>query len=248
MLGDCLGTKLGQDFLTRWPSLGQARRARPDHLLKFFKEHNCRNKQRNEQRIESIREATPLTSDEAVIGPSSIMVKAIARQLRELDKAIAEFEERITDTMAKHDRAAMFQSLPGAGKALAPRLLSALGSDLERYGDASEIQSYSGIAPVTKQSGKTRIVQKRRACPHFTKQTFHEFADHARLFSDWSGAYYRMQRARGKRHNAAVRSLAFKWIRIIYRMWQTGQSYDESRYMQQLRRRNSPILEFLKTT
>ncbi len=65
-------------------------------------------------------------------------------------------------------------------------------------------------APVTKQSGKTRIVQKRRACPHFMKQSFHEFADHARLFSDWSGAYYPMLQARGKRHNAAVRSLAFK--------------------------------------
>jgi hypothetical protein len=216
--------------------------------LKFFKEHNCRNKERNEQRIESIREAVPLTGDEAVIDPSSIMVKTIARQLRELDKAIAEFENRITAAMAKHDRAVMFQSLPGAGQALAPRLLSAMGSDLERYEGASEIQSYSGIAPVTKQSGKTRIVQKRKACPHFMRQTFHEFADHARLFSDWSGAYYRMQRARGKRHNAAVRALAFKWIRIIYRLWQTGESYDEGLYVQQLRRRNSPIVEFLKST
>jgi transposase len=141
----------------------------------------------------------------------------------------------------------VFQSQPGAGAALAPRLLAAMGSDLGRYENAAQVQSYSGIAPVTKQSGRTRIVQRRRACPHFMKQSFHEFADHARLFSDWSRAYYQLQRARGKRHQAAVRALAYKWIRIIYHLWKTGETYDEAEYVRQLRQRNSPVIAFLKS-
>ena len=121
-----------------------------------------------------------------------------------------------------------------------------MGSDPKRYENAAQIQSYSGIAPVTKQSGRMRTVQKRRACPHFIKQSFHEFADHARLYSGWSRAYYQLQRDRGKRHHAAVRALAYKWIRIIYHLWQTRQTYDETVYVRRLRERQSPVVKFLK--
>jgi hypothetical protein len=247
ILGDSLTAKFGQDFLIRWPSLGEAQRAHPKYMMTFFKEHNCRCQERNEQRVSAIRAAVPLTTDKAIVGPSALMVVALARQLRELDRSIAEFETKIKELMATHERAKVFQSLPGAGAALAPRLLAAMGSDFERYESASQLQSYSGIAPVTKQSGRTRIVQRRWACPHFLKQSFHEFADHARLFSDWSRAYYQLQRARGKQHQAAVRALAYKWIRIIYRLWRTGEVYDEALYVQRLRQRNSPVIDFLKS-
>ena len=60
--------------------------------------------------------------------------------------------------------------------------------------------------------------------------------------SFWAGAYYRQQRAKGSSHQAAVRALAFKWIRILYRCWQTGKRYDESVYLNALRRRGSPLL------
>lgn len=245
LLGDSLGTRLGQDFLIRWPSLARLKRIHPNHLLKFFREHNCRSSAKNELRIESIRGARPLTADQAITGPSEIMAAALARQLRQFDESISEFDREIDKLMASHERAEVFRSLPGAGAALAPRLLVAMGSHLERYADAAQIQSYSGIAPVTKQSGRSKVVQRRRACPRFLRQTFHEFADHARLFSQWSGAYYRMQRDRGKRHHAAVRALAFKWIRIIYRLWQTGDQYDEAAYVRQLRTRNSPVIKYL---
>jgi transposase len=245
ILGDSLTTKLAQDFLIRWPSLVQAQRARPTHVIRFFEEHNCRRREVNERRVSLIRAAVPLTTDPAIVGPSSLMVSVLARQLRELEQAIGEFDGRVAELMAAHPAAHVFRSLPGAGDALAPRLLAAMGSDLTRYDNASQIQSYSGIAPVTKQSGRTRIVQRRRACPHFIKQSFHEFADHARLYSDWSRAYYQLQRARGKRHHAAVRALAYKWIRIIYHLWRTGKTYDEALYVRSLRERRSPVVEFL---
>lgn len=54
-----------------------------------------------------------------------------------------------------------------------------------------------------------------------------------------------MLRERGCGHHAAVRALAFKWIRILYRCWKTPTPYDESIYMRSLRARNSPLLEHL---
>ena len=136
-----------------------------------------------------------------------------------LNKAIEEFDQHLQDlVVARHPDQALFRSLPGAGDALVPRLIAAFGSDRDRYQTATQAQCYSGIAPITRQSGKSRHVNKRLACPKFLRQTFHEFADHARKWSRWAKAYYTMKRAQGAAHHAAVRALAYKWIRIIYRM------------------------------
>ena len=123
--------------------------------------------------------------------------------------------------------------------------MAAFGSDRDRFGAAVELQQYSGIAPVTVRSGKTKIVHCRWACPKFLKQTFHEFANQSRTKSAWAAAYYAMLRERGCGHHAAVRALAFKWIRILFRCWKTRTPYDESIYLACLRARNSPLLKHL---
>ena len=133
------------------------------------------------------------------------------------------------------------------GAALAPRLLVAFGTDRDRFASADEVQAYSGIAPVTKRSGKSCHVTKRYFCNKFLRQTFHEFADHARKWSTWSKAFYQHLRARGHRHHAAVRSLAFKWIRILFRCWKNRQSYDEARYLQQLQSKGANYLSNIPT-
>jgi hypothetical protein len=53
-----------------------------------------------------------------------------------------------------------------------------------------------------------------------------------------------MQRAKGKEHHAAVRALAFKWIRIIWKCWQTRRPYNEVIYLEGLRKKGSPLLNF----
>ena len=55
----------------------------------------------------------------------------------------------------------------------------------------------------------------------------HEWALHSIAYSDWAREYYEQQRAKGKRRNTAIRSLAFKWIRILFRCWKTNRQYDE---------------------
>jgi hypothetical protein len=63
----------------------------------------------------------------------------------------------------------------------------------------------------------------------------------------WAGAFYRQQRDKGSSHQAAVRTLAFKWLRISYRCWQTRTPYDESTYFNALKKRGSPLLSKLVT-
>jgi len=120
------------------------------------------------------------------------------------------------------------------------------GTDRDRFDTAEEIQNYSGIAPVTRQSGKVRHVSRRYACPKFLRQTFHEFADHARKWSAWSKAFYNMKIAAGFKHHAAVRALAYKWIRVLFYLWKTRTVYDEAVYIEQLKKRNSPVINFLE--
>jgi len=69
--------------------------------------------------------------------------------------------------------------------------------------------------------------------------------------SVWAKAYYDMQRERGKGHHATLRSLAFKWIRIMSHCWRERIEYDEDKYQKALRRANSPLLKYIsldKTT
>ena len=107
------------------------------------------------------------------------------------------------------------------------------------------MQQYSGIAPVTKASGNSKIITRRLACPKFILQTFHEYANHSRQYSLWAQAYYEMLRERGKKHHTAIRSLAFKWIRIMYRCWQDRTKYDEVKYLQALKKSNSPLRNYI---
>ena len=136
----------------------------------------------------------------------------------------------------------MFASLPGAGPVFSARLVAAFGEDRGRFQTAAEVQRYSGIAPVTERSGNTSWVHWRWACPHFVRQTFVEWAEKTIYYSFWAGAYYQQQRLKGASHHTAVRALAFKWIRILYRCWQSRTPYDESLYLKALQRRGSNLV------
>jgi len=238
-----IDTVLFCDFLTRWPTLQQARRARKNTLKRFFNEHNMRFEHVLEARLTSIKVATPLTLDEAVILPYRLQALVLVEQLRVALDAIKQFDKEIERVATRHVDYALFRALPGAGPSLAPRLLVAFGEQRERYHNAADLQQYAGVAPVTQRSGKTCWVHWRWQCPTFLRQTFVEWAAQTINKSFWAGAYYRQQRAKGCTYQAAVRALAFKWIRILYRCWQTCTPYDESKYLKALERRGSPLLK-----
>lgn len=237
-------TALVCSFLLRWPSLDTLRRVRRETLSKFFREHNSVRREAIEQRVEAIKEAMPLVTDRAVIASSVLMVKALASQMQTTLLAIHQFDVEIAALCAVNEDFALMRSLPGAGPNYAARLVVALGTDHERWQSAQELAQLSGIAPVIERSGKSCRVRWRYFCPKFLRQTFHEFAGESIKHSFWARAYYDRQRAKGKSHQAAVRSLAFKWIRIIYRCWMTRTAYDEVKYLESLRKKGSSLLNY----
>jgi Transposase IS116/IS110/IS902 family/Transposase len=231
---DRMGSKSAAEFLERWPSLEKLQGAKPATLERFFIDHHSRAAERIAERLEQIRQAVPATTDAAVARSSSTAIVVWAGLLKRVLEAITIYDQKIEELARAHPDYAVMRSFPGAGPALAPRLIAAMGSRRERYQSADEIQRYSGIAPVVACSGQQRWVHCRWACAQFLRQTFHEWALHWIAHSEWAREYYHRQLAKGKRRNTAIRALAFKWIRILFRCWQDGKPYDELAYQRAL--------------
>jgi hypothetical protein len=138
------------------------------------------------------------------------MSEALLGQLRPLVEAIARVDAEIAERAPQLADYDLFASLPGAGSALAPRLLVAFGERRERFPDAAAMQKYAGVAPVTERSGKQSWVHWRYAFPTFLPQTFVEWAGQTITTSFWARAFYDAHRAKGASYNATIRALAFK--------------------------------------
>src|SRR6266545_6502581 len=233
------------DFLAQWPTLKAAQLARRSTRERFFRAHHVRYADVIDQRIQAIKSATPLITDEGVIAPTALLVQALVSQLRVTLQAIDAFDDAIAQHAQSHPDFPLFNSLPGAGAVLAPRLLAAFGEPRERYTSADELPQYAGIAPVTERSGNKSWVHWRLQCPTFLRQTFVEWAAESLRHSFWAQVYYQQQRDKGKSHQAAVRALACKWIRILSRCWQERTPYDASVYLQALNHRGSSLIHNL---
>ena len=194
------------------------------------------------QRLTSIKAARALTEDDGVIIPNRLQALVLVDLLHVTLASIRRYDDQITSIATRHSDYDLFAPLPGAGPSLAPRLLVAFGEQRERFNSADELQKYSGVAPVTERSGKKHWVHWRWQCPTFLRQTFVEWAAQTINKSFWAGAFYRQQRDKGCTHQAAVRALAFKWIRILFRCWKTHTPYNESVYLKALKRRGSPLM------
>ena len=238
-----LNSRQACDFLELWPTLEALQQVRPSRLRKFYLNYGRPRVETIEARFEQIKQALPLTQDPAAVLTGSLMVRALVAQIRPLIGVIEEFDDEIKRLFQKHPDRQVFESLPGAGAVLAPRLLAAFGADRERWESAADLQTFSGIAPVTQQSGKKRFVHRRLACPKFVRQTFHEFAASSIVWCDWAKAYYNHLIARGKGRHAALRALAYKWIRILFACWVNHTPYKEEIFLNSLARRGSPLSE-----
>ena len=223
-------------LLLTWPTLEKLQRARATSVADFLAEHHI-----SESRIKMLQQliaqAVPAIKDAAVLESSVLIVRRIVHQLETLREAITDHDKKIADLARSHPDYGIFSSLPGAGAAMAPRLIAAFGTKRDRYATASAIQCYAGIAPITESSGKQKWVHWRWACPKFLRQTFHEWAWMSTKKSSWARSFYDQQRDRNKSHHAAVRALSFKWIRIVFRCWKDSVPYDEMHYALSVQKR-----------
>lgn len=239
-----LSLPMALEFFKRWPDPLSLSKTRNETFEKFFHQHRSRSEKLLEKRLDLIAHAHCLTQDSMLLEVGQMRISDHVDQIKTLNRSIKDYERSIAVLFADHEKAELFDSLPGAAQKLAPRLLAAFC--LIDPQNASQMQTMVGIAPIRVQSGQSERTFMRRQCPKFHRQSFHEFAGCSIKNSLWAKAYYdHHMKVRAGGTQAAKRALAFKWIRIIVACWKTNTPYNEMKYIESLQNRNSPLKELI---
>jgi transposase len=220
------------EFVLAYPTPHHLASASKRKWETFLHTHKLYRPQTAEKRLQLFAVAAKNQSpNPAVTAAKSLLAITCCKQLRTLQGQLDQYRARVKELFGKHPDHDLFGSLPGAGEKLAPRLLAELGADREVFKDPQALQCYSGAAPVTKQSGKSRFVILRRACNMHLRATVHLWADRSRAKTPWAETYYQLKRKAGKTHAAALRCLALRWLKILWKMWTEKKPYDPDRHL-----------------
>jgi transposase len=234
------------EFILAFPTPHQLASAGKRKWEKFLHAHKLYRPETYARRMElfaaAVRAASPSS---AVTAAKSLLAVSVAKQLRTLQTQLDEYRARINELFGKHPDHDLFGSLPGAGEKLAPRLLAEMGANREVFDDPESLQCYAGAAPVTQQPGKTRRVFFRRACNMVLRSTMHMWADRSRVKAPWADAYYRKKREQGMGHAAALRCLAMRWLKILWKMWIDRTPYDADRHLRDQIKHGSWVISLL---
>jgi hypothetical protein len=155
-------------------------------------------------------------------------VAALSAVIAVLNIQIKQLERQVEAHFSDHPQAGIYRSQPGVGVITGARLLAEFGDDADRYSTAKARKNYAATSPVTRASGKSRVVMAR-----FVHNDRLVDALHAQAFSAINGspgarAYYDKQRARGANYNAALRQLANRLVGILHGCLKAGTAYDEN--------------------
>ena len=220
------------EFLIAFPTPHHLASAGKRKWEKFLHAHKLYRPETSAKRLELFAGAQKSASpNPAVTAAKSLLAITLAKQLRTLEGQLEEYRARINELFGRHPDRDLFGSLPGAGEKLAPRLLSELGADRQVFQNPQALQCYAGAAPVTQQSGRTCRVFIRRACNTTLRATVHLWADCSRAKCPWAQAYYLQKRQQGMGHAAALRCLAMRWLKILWKMWTDHTPYDGERHL-----------------
>ena len=193
---------------------------------KFLHAHQLYRPETYQRRLGLFAEAEAFGGSPAITNAKSMLAVALAAQLRVLQNHLDKFRTQIATLFAKHPDHDLFGSLPGAGKKLAPRLLGELGDHRDRFDSPQALQCYAGTAPISYESGQIKKARFRRACQKVLRHTVHLWANLSRAECPWAEAYYQKKREEGQSHACALRCLGQRWLKILWKMWQTGTRYD----------------------
>ena len=211
---------------------------------KFLHAHRLWRPEQAQRRLEIFARADQFCGGQAVTRAKSLLAQSLAAVLTILEARLTTYRAEIEKRFAEHPDHDVFGSLPGAGGKLAPRLLSEFGSDREQYPAAKNVQCVAGTAPVSYSSGQVQRAKIRWHCDRHFRHTVHLWADCSRKVCAWAQTYYQAHRANGQTHACALRCLAQRWLKILWRMWQERQPYDENRHALNQQKHGSWVLQF----
>jgi transposase len=240
LLHEHLWRPMNLEFLRKWPSAQKLKTVPLSRLRKFYHQHGSRSEDRWTERTALIGKLVPLAeaglSDELEVAALVDQIEVLNENIQRHDQAIAEV------FAAEGEKAERIAGLPGAGPILAPRVYAAVEWHAPNCDSAEAMAAAAGIAPVTDQSGKKERVYRRLRCDNHTGQAFIEWAKESAKYSAWAKAFVEQRQERGQGFYAIIRTLAYKWIRILWKCWRDGVAYNEETYLEVLRKKGSPLV------
>ncbi len=219
-------------FLQTYPTPQASRAASVEQIAEVLKKAGHTSAAKVAPKIVETLHHPQLEAKGVTTRTKSRLALALIAQLLPLVEQIAAYDKDIEQLFLSHADSAIFESLPRAGRRLAPRLLAEIGDDRQRYADATRLQALAGTSPVIFQSGTYTRIHRRYACVKPLRNALHQFAWQTTQSEPWALEYYQRKRKEGKSHTVAVRALANIWVRLIYAMWQKSECYQTATFEQ----------------
>ena len=230
------------NFIQAFPTSQALTKAGRRRWEKFLHTHGLYRPQTYEKRLSIFSKAQEFCGAGAVTRAKSRLALALVATLITVEKQLREYRAAIQQLFEQHPDKDLFGSLPGTGPKLAPRLLSELGSDRSVFESPQSLQCLAGTAPVTFQSGQIFKVYLRRCCNKNLRQAIHLWANLSRSEVPWAQQYYQAHRDKGQSHACALRCLGQRWLKILWKMWQTGTAYDADLHARNQQKHGSWLL------
>jgi transposase len=222
-----------RELLRQWPLLQDFNRVHGKTLNVFIRNHRLGGK--TAERIRETREATAMTMPPGRESIVRLGIQQLLSQIEQLNQAIAELDQRISEQVADHPDAQVFQSLPIKADNTISHLLAGFGENREQPRSAEALAAAWGVAPVTIASGKHKTVRRRRAADQTMNQALLHFAFNTAMKTGcWAHEFYYRKRNEGAAHYTALRCLAQRWVKILFVMWKHQAPYDEQYHRQRL--------------
>ena len=233
---DDIETEVALDFLTRYPTPAHLSALKRKEFDRFATKQHHLSKQRCEELWEKLKKPQ-LAVPEHVVRAKAQLVEVLIEQLRAAIKAVKIYNHKVESFFASSPAAQFAKTLPG-GKSgtLVAAIWAELGDAQGRWESSRHLQAEAGAVPVTKASGKSRVVHFRFACNKHLRHTMYWFSFVSVNHSEWAKLYYRGHRDKGHSHHQALRALGAKWLKIIFVMWRDQKPYDENYHLANIAR------------
>ena len=223
-----LSTRTAAAVLSAAPTPALAAQLSYDDILQLAK--GCGRwgvSHREVTRLHTVLHREQLRQSPMVEDAMGAAVTAILLNLRITTATVAKLEAQLTEHLDRHGDALILRSLPGVAAVLAGRMLGEFGDDPDRFADAAARRDYAGTAPVTKASGKSRVVSMRRTRNTRLFGACRDWAFTASSQSPGAHVYYLQRRAAGDSHEAALRRLGNKLVGQLHHCLEHREPYRE---------------------
>jgi len=216
------------DLLARAPDPASAARLTTAQISAALKRARRRDVAAKAGEIQAVLRAAHLGQAAIVTAAYAASARALIAVLNTLNEQVTVLQGQVEAYFGQHPDAEIIMSQPGLGPVLGARVLAESGDDPARYASAKARKNYAGTSPITRASGKRKVVAARHVHNDRLIDALMTQAFSALRASPGARAYYDHQRARGARHNPALRQLANRLTGIQHGCLKTRTLYDEA--------------------